>query len=118
YRELRVELESLGEIFHTESDTEVMLRSYAQWGSSCVLRLNGMFAFAILHPNGEEIFLARDPIGIKPLYYAQTREGFVFASEIKGIIESGLTGHDLDFSKVPFFLENGYFPRESTPFKG
>src|SRR5256885_1316485 len=69
YRELREQLSSLGHEFRTRSDTEVVLRAYLEWGASCVDRLNGMFAFAVWDARREELLLARDRIGIKPLYY-------------------------------------------------
>src|SRR5207253_143374 len=84
--ELRVELEARGHMFRSQSDTEVILQGYAQWGESVVERLRGMFAFAVLdrrEGTAPHVLLARDRLGIKPLYYARTSEAFLFASEIK-----------------------------------
>jgi asparagine synthase (glutamine-hydrolysing) len=86
FRELRRELEGYGHAFRTRSDTEVLLRSWLQWGSDCLPRLNGMFAFAVWDAGREELVLARDRLGIKPLYYAPTASGVLFGSEPKAII--------------------------------
>ena len=79
-----------GAAFQTHSDTEVILRLYAEFGAECVHRLNGMFAFAVWDSRERTLFLARDRMGVKPLYYAETPEALVFASEIKSIFASGL----------------------------
>src|SRR5689334_5297417 len=85
YVELRRELEKEGCCFASQSDTEVLLRAYARWGPACLPRLVGMFAFAITDRDRRRLFLARDPFGIKPLYYARPGRGFAFASEIKAL---------------------------------
>jgi asparagine synthase (glutamine-hydrolysing) len=86
FRELRRELEGFGHIFRTSSDTEVLLHSWLQWGSGCLPRLNGMFAFAIWDSRREELVLARDRLGIKPLCFAQTPSGVLFGSEPKAVL--------------------------------
>jgi asparagine synthase (glutamine-hydrolysing) len=86
FRELRRELEGHGHRFRTRSDTEVVLRAYLQWGAALVDHLNGMFAFAIWDRRTEELLLARDRMGIKPLYYAPTPHGVLFGSEPKAIL--------------------------------
>jgi asparagine synthase (glutamine-hydrolysing) len=86
FRELRQELEGFGHQFRTKSDTEVLLRAWLQWGAGCLPRLNGMFAFAIWDSAREELFLTRDRLGIKPLYYARTPGGVLFGSEPKAIL--------------------------------
>jgi asparagine synthase (glutamine-hydrolysing) len=86
FRDLRRELESFGHGFRTRSDTEVLLRAWLQWGADCLPRLNGMFAFAIWDASREELFLARDRLGVKPLYFARTRDGLLFGSEPKAIL--------------------------------
>ncbi|MDD3766587.1 MAG: asparagine synthase (glutamine-hydrolyzing) [Eubacteriales bacterium] len=85
-KELRYELENLGHIFDTESGAEIVLTSYIQWREECPSRLNGMFAFAIWNESEKTLFLARDTMGIKPLFYSQWGSKFIFASEIKGIL--------------------------------
>ena len=84
--ELRYELEKQGHDFYTHSDTEVVLHAYAQWEEDCVGKLNGIFAFAVWDACRERLFLARDRIGVKPLFYTQRGEGLIFGSEIKTIL--------------------------------
>jgi asparagine synthase (glutamine-hydrolysing) len=86
FRELRSELEGYGHAFLTRSDTEVLLRAWLQWGEDCLPRLNGMFAFAIWDGTREELFLARDRLGVKPLCFARTPDGVLFGSEPKAVL--------------------------------
>jgi asparagine synthase (glutamine-hydrolysing) len=86
YLELRAELEALGHVFRTSSDTEVILAAYAQWGHRCLQRFNGMWAFAIYDDRQREVFLARDRFGVKPLTIATRPDMFCFASEIKQLL--------------------------------
>ncbi len=86
FQDLRTELQRLGHSFFSDSDTEVVLKAYRQWGADCVHRFNGMFAFAIWDQAGQKLFLARDRYGIKPLYYYNRGGILVFASEIKAIL--------------------------------
>ena len=95
-QELRSRLEREGHTFCTHSDTEVVLHAYARWGEGCVDRLNGIFAFAVWEGKGERLFLARDRIGVKPLFYCQQGRGLVFASEIKTLFASGALRPRLD----------------------
>lgn len=88
--ELRRELIGLGHVFDDRSDTAVVLHAYVHWGQACLERLNGIFAFGIWREKSGELFLARDRIGVKPLFYAQNGEKLVFASEIKTILASGM----------------------------
>lgn len=85
-QQLRVTLESYGHKFKTRSDTEVVLHAYAQWKEKALERMNGIFAFAVWEEKGERLFVARDRIGVKPLFYKQHEDGFLFASEIKTIL--------------------------------
>jgi asparagine synthase (glutamine-hydrolysing) len=87
YINLRVELKSKGYTFFSKSDTEVVLKSYAEWGEECVKKFNGMFAFAVWDKKKKSLFLARDRYGIKPLYYYWNKNIFIFASEIKSILK-------------------------------
>ena len=87
FQEIRKELEKLGYIFKSQTDTEVVLYSFQEWGSKCLDKFNGMFAFAVWDKTKQELFLARDRYGIKPLYYTFANNHFVFASEQKGILQ-------------------------------
>jgi asparagine synthase (glutamine-hydrolysing) len=93
YRELRGRLTRSGHRFTTQSDTEVIVHGWEEWGEECLGELRGMFAFALLDLRGQvlapQLFLARDPLGIKPLYYTQTREGLFFASEVRALLAGG-----------------------------
>ena len=85
--ELRSELSTAGQKFRTDSDTEVLLRSYLVWGQDCVRRFNGIFAFAIWDADQKALLIARDRMGVKPFFYAQAQDGFQFASEIKALLK-------------------------------
>jgi asparagine synthase (glutamine-hydrolysing) len=119
YRELRKELETNGFRFKSDSDTEVLLAAYAEWGSGCVARLRGMFAFAIhdqeaMDKGETALFLARDRLGIKPLYYAEQASRFVFSSELKGMLASGLISRKVDRQTVWHYLSLGSVPQPRT----
>jgi asparagine synthase (glutamine-hydrolysing) len=86
YLEIKIELENLGVTFNTNSDTEVILRSYEIWGEKCVDRFNGMWAFALFDKENENIFISRDRFGVKPLYFLNNTKYFIFSSEIKQIL--------------------------------
>ncbi|MBY8881439.1 asparagine synthase (glutamine-hydrolyzing) [Actinacidiphila acidipaludis] len=96
YRALREELAQRGHSFRTASDTEVLLRSYLEWGTACVARLEGMFAFAVWDPRHGRLLLGRDRLGIKPLYYARAGTGIVFGSEPKVLLASGQVAPEVD----------------------
>jgi len=96
YPELREQLIGLGYAFNSHSDTEVIINAFAHWGEECVERLHGMFAFAIWDREGRSLFLARDRMGIKPLYYAQSRGGFYFASNPQALLATGQFAIDID----------------------
>jgi len=110
FQELRTELENLGHSFHSRSDTEVVLKSYAQWGTDCLRRLNGMFAFAIWDRTRQELFLARDRYGIKPLYYASIGSTWVIASEQKAIIKHPSVQREIDLEAlIEYFTFQNFF---------
>jgi len=88
YEALKVELEDLGHVFHSHSDTEVILKSYRQWGMECVSRFEGMFAFALWDDEQQQLFMARDRMGIKPLYFAPVEGGVRFASNTQALLET------------------------------
>jgi asparagine synthase (glutamine-hydrolysing) len=125
YRELREQLQTKGHQFHTQTDTEVLLEAWAEWGEQCLNRLNGMFAFALWDEKERALFLVRDHVGIKPLYYSSVqrpdREGarsLAFASEIKSILASGVIKPELDQESLHQFLTFLWAPDPNTLFKG
>ena len=98
--ELRRELETLGHTFTGHSDTEVLLHAYAQWGEECLQKLNGIFAFGIWEEREERLFLARDRMGVKPLFYREQDGGLLFASEIKTILAHPAVKPELDSTGI------------------
>ncbi len=117
YRELRQDLERRGHHFYTHSDTEVILHLYKEKGSACLQDLIGMFAFCILDPSDPSLFLARDRLGIKPLFYHHSNAGFAFGSEIKSLLEIPWISKDLDLQAISHFLSLNYLPSPWTPFQ-
>jgi asparagine synthase (glutamine-hydrolysing) len=118
FLEIRRQLEDCGHSLRSRSDTEVVLRAYIQWGEACLEKFNGMFAFAIYDGLRRELFLARDRIGIKPLYYCMQPDRFIFASDIKTILASGLTRPEVDMEGLWHNLSFSVAPRPMTAFKG
>ncbi len=118
FLELRKTLEKLGCRFKTHSDTEVLLRLYESEGPDCVHKLRGMFAFAIWDGHKKELFVARDRLGKKPFYYAQLPNGFVFASEMKAILEHPGIAREIDLQALDLYLTYMYIPSPRTIFKG
>lgn len=118
HADLRRELEQRGHSYRTRSDTETILHLYEEEGERCVERLQGMFAFALWDRRRRRLLLARDRLGIKPLYYAWTDHELVFASEIKAILAGGSLRPGLNESIVPEFLATGFVAGEETFFRG
>ena len=114
---LRAELAAKGHVFRTLSDTEVIVHLYEELGPECVRRLDGMFAFALWDRPRRRLVLARDRVGIKPLYYAQTSEGVAFGSELKSILAGGGVPTELDPGALRRFLAFHYVPGEATLFR-
>ena len=110
YRELTAELIARGHRFATSSDTEVLVHLYEEYGERCVEPLRGMFAFAIWDGPRRELLLGRDRLGIKPLYYAATPDGFLFGSELKALVLSPWLSPRLDRRGLAAYLEYGYVP--------
>lgn len=117
YLELRSELESLGHEFKTKSDTEVLVHGYEEWHTDLPKHLRGMFAFAIYDKNRNEIFLARDNFGIKPLYYAKMNDSFMFASEIKSFLDVPDFKKEFNEDILETYLEFSFVPTNETFFK-
>ena len=97
YKQIRDDLVSHGYNFYSNSDTEVLLKAYEHWGFDCLQKLNGMFAFVIYDTNSQTLFAARDRIGIKPFYYFQQNDCFIFASEIKAILATEIMSKEPDY---------------------
>jgi asparagine synthase (glutamine-hydrolysing) len=122
YRELRATLERAHHRFATASDTEVLVHAWEQWGEDCLSELRGMFAFAVAdfrkhYTSGPVLFLARDPLGMKPLYYAQTAAGFAFASELRALAASGIVQRRLSPDALTSYLLFGSVCEPVTPFE-
>jgi asparagine synthase (glutamine-hydrolysing) len=108
HADIRRELEALGCVFQTQSDTEVVLQGYKIWGADCLSRLRGMFAFAIYDRRDESLFIARDRIGIKPLYYASLNGQLIFASEIKSLLQHPDLPREVNPAAVDEYLSLRY----------
>ena len=119
FQELAKELAACGHTFRTHSDTEVIVHGWEQWGASCVTRFRGMFAFALWDRNRETLFLARDRLGVKPLYYAQLPGGpWIFGSELKALLVHPGLLRVIDPLAVEDYFAYGYVPEPRTVFKG
>jgi asparagine synthase (glutamine-hydrolysing) len=116
--ELRKELEGDGHTFKTRSDTEVIVHAYEQWGTDCVNRFNGMFAFAIWDKHKRELFVARDHLGIKPLYYTLIGDRLAFASEIKALLQVPGCPREIDLDALADLFTFRYVPSPKTLFRG
>ncbi len=117
YRELRQELEGRGHVFRTQSDTEVLLHGYRAWGDGVLERLNGMFAFALYDMPRQRLLLARDRLGIKPLYYAFRDGTFAFASELDALLRSGINTGGIEPASLDAYLAFLYIPAPDTIYR-
>lgn len=119
YIELREELKSKGHVFVTQTDTEVVIEAYKEWGCECLQKFNGMFAFALLDKKNNQIFCARDRVGVKPFYFLDTDTVFSFASEYKAFIKSKLISFQINEAQQFDFIINGNLENtEQSLFKG
>jgi asparagine synthase (glutamine-hydrolysing) len=118
YLEIRAVLETKGYTFETGSDTEVVLKAYIEYGHDCLKHFNGMFAIAIWDGNKKELFLARDRLGVKPVYYLQNDDEFIFASETKAILKGLDSKPALNLQLIDSYMSFGYIPGENTLHKG
>jgi asparagine synthase (glutamine-hydrolysing) len=117
YLELRQELEDKGHIFTTNTDTETIVHAYEEYGEGCVNRLNGMFAFAIWDGRKEKLFLVRDRLGVKPLYYFLDDRILIFGSELKALLQYDQFPRETDLEALDTFLTFEYIPAPSSIFK-
>jgi asparagine synthase (glutamine-hydrolysing) len=118
HAELRTTLEPAGHRYRTRCDTETIVHAYEQWGDACVERLRGMFAFAIWDARRRRLLLARDRLGIKPLYWARAGDRLLFGSEIKSILASGLVSAQADEARLPELLSTRYTSGAATLYAG
>jgi asparagine synthase (glutamine-hydrolysing) len=114
--ELREQLEEKGHVFKTRSDTEVIVHSYEEWGLDCPTHFNGIFAFAVWDSRRKQLFLARDHVGVKPLYYTVIGSRFVFASEIKALLQHPACRREVDLSSLGQLFTLRYVPAPKTLF--
>ena len=117
FKELRNDLEKLNYSFISQTDTEVLLNSYAEWGSECVKRFKGMFAFAIYDKKQQTIFLSRDRAGEKPLYYSINNNNLFFCSEIKPILNFEKSLNVIDSAAFSYLFDHGFTHRDRSIFK-
>src|ERR1041385_3037318 len=119
HADYRDDLESRGHVYRTHCDTETILHLYEDYGDGCVNYLRGMFAFAIWDAKKRELFIARDRLGVKPLYYVHTDDGSLyFASEIKALFQSGALKPEINFAALPDYLANHATSGEETLYRG
>ncbi|WP_342120805.1 XrtA/PEP-CTERM system amidotransferase [Pseudoduganella sp. OTU4001] len=119
YRELTAQLKALGHTFKTKSDTEVIVHAWEQWGEDCVHHFRGMFAIGLWDRNKQVMFLARDRLGVKPLYYAMTPDGwFAFSSELKALRMHPSLPREIDPQAVEDYFAYGYVPEPKTIYQG
>ena len=118
FQELVPELQALGHVFRTHSDTEVIVHAWEAWGEDCLQRLRGMFAFGLWDRNRQTFFLARDRMGVKPMYYAVLDDGWLlFGSELKSLLAHGGLRRDIDPLAVEEYFALGYVAEPRTIFK-
>ncbi len=117
YKELRNDLLTDGHIFKTNSDTEVLVHLYEKYGENFPEKLNGIFAFALYDKRNKKLLLIRDPVGVKPLYYAVLKDKILFGSELKSILNYKNFSPSLDLKSVALYFQMEYFPAPLTPFK-
>lgn len=117
FQDVRSELESRGYRFRTKSDTEVLIHAYTEWGTGMLAKINGMFAIAIYDIPNRKLFIARDRLGVKPFYYYLGADAFVFASEMGGMVASGIIPTEMDLEALDLYLHYQYIPAPHTIYK-
>ena len=117
FRELREQLEIAGHHFYTATDTEVIVHAYEEWGREAIARLRGMFGLALWDAKSRTLLIARDRIGIKPMYYATVNERCYFGSELKSLLEARDVPRDLNPAALDHYLSFLYTPRDGSIFK-
>ncbi|MFL5704839.1 MAG: asparagine synthetase B family protein, partial [Ktedonobacteraceae bacterium] len=118
FQELVPTLERAGHHFRSRCDSEVLIHAYEQWGIGCLQRLNGMFAFAIWDSHKQTLFIARDRLGVKPLYYWSDGRHFAFASELKALLAAPMVPRELNLRSLQSYLVYEYIAAPESIFKG
>lgn len=118
YKEIKKDLQLHGHHFRTDCDTEIIVHSYEQWGVDCLQRFNGMFAFVLADISRCKMWIVRDRLGIKPLYYYYDKSIFIVASEIKALLKTGMIRSSLNENVLDAYFSVGYVPGPETMFKG
>ncbi|WP_459925909.1 asparagine synthase (glutamine-hydrolyzing) [Desulfatiferula olefinivorans] len=118
FKEIQTDLLARGHCFHTDCDTEVIVHAYEEWGTECLKKFNGMFAFVVFDKKRQRLWIVRDRLGIKPLYYFYDKEVFICASEVKAILKTGFVKSVMNENVLDAFFSVGYVPGYQTMFKG
>ena len=118
FREIKEQLEQKGHKFKSHTDTEVIIHAYEEWGTESIKRYIGMFAFMLWDSRQEYVWVVRDRLGIKPVYYYWDNETFVCSSEIKPILKTGLVKHTINENALDSYFTLGYVPSPETMFSG
>ena len=114
FAEIREELERRGHVFASHTDSEVIVHAYEEWDTACLSRFNGMFAFALWDGRRQRLWLVRDRLGVKPLFYATTGDGIRFGSEVKSVIADPAVPRRLDYEALGCYLAFNYLPAPYT----
>jgi asparagine synthase (glutamine-hydrolysing) len=118
FKEIKMELEACGHSFKTHCDTEVIVHAYEQWGEACPNKFRGMFAFAVFDQKTSNVFLCRDRVGVKPIYFAIENHQLFFASEVNAILKGIAKRPGVNYSRLDFYISLGYVPGDETLFAG
>lgn len=118
YKEIKEGLVSRGHVFRTDCDTEVIVHGYEEWGTDCLHKFNGMFALLLFDKKRKLLWVVRDRLGIKPLYYYQDKDVFLAASEVKALLQTGLVKSELNENVLDAYFSVGYVPGPETMFRG
>lgn len=118
YKEIKQDLVNRGHVFRTDCDTEVIVHGFEEWGTDCLHKFNGMFAFIVFDKHHQLLWVVRDRLGIKPLYYYQDKDVFLVASEVKALLKTGLIKSELNENVIDSYFSIGYVPGPETMFQG
>lgn len=117
FKDIRAELQMRGHVFHSQTDTEAIVHAYEEWGEDCLQKLNGMFAFGLWDGRKKRLWLVRDRLGVKPLFYCRLANAFLFGSEIKAILAHPQVRRQVDYQALAYYLGLNYTPAPQTLFE-